>query len=117
VFNGDLGVVVLVEGTPMVAFPTAGAPRLVAPSQLEHVETVHATTIHKSQGSEFDEVVVLLPSSGSRLASRELLYTAVTRARRRVVVVGAVSELAEVVERRTVRASGLGRRLWGGGAT
>jgi exodeoxyribonuclease V alpha subunit len=113
-FNGDLGVVVLVGGRPMVAFPTTTEPMFVAPSRLEAVATVHAMTIHKSQGSEFDRAVVVLPPVGSRLASRELLYTAVTRAKVGVTVVGSAASLDEVVGRRTVRASGLGERLWPG---
>ena len=112
-FNGDVGVVVRVDGRAMVAFPSVDGPRLVAPARLEAIETVHATTIHKSQGSEFDEVVVVLPPVGSRLASRELLYTAVTRARQRVTLVGAAESLDDVVARRTLRASGLGHMLWG----
>jgi exodeoxyribonuclease V alpha subunit len=113
-FNGDLGVVVLLDGRPMVAFPTTTDPMFVAPSRLEAAATVHAMTIHKSQGSEFDQAVVVLPPVGSRLASRELLYTAVTRARAGVIVVGSAESLDEVVGRRTVRASGLGERLWPG---
>ncbi|MEI6401186.1 MAG: exodeoxyribonuclease V subunit alpha [Actinomycetota bacterium] len=113
-FNGDLGVVVLLDGRPMVAFPTTTDPMFVAPSRLEAAATVHAMTIHKSQGSEFDRAVVVLPPIGSRLASRELLYTAVTRARVGVIVVGSAESLDEVVGRRTVRASGLGQRLWPG---
>jgi exodeoxyribonuclease V alpha subunit len=113
-FNGDLGVVVLLDGRPMVAFPTTTDPMFVAPSRLEAAATVHAMTIHKSQGSEFDRAVVVLPPVGSRLASRELLYTAVTRARVGVTVVGSAESLDEVVGRRTVRASGLGERLWPG---
>jgi exodeoxyribonuclease V alpha subunit len=113
-FNGDLGVVVLLDGRPMVAFPTTTDPMFVAPSRLEAAATVHAMTIHKSQGSEFDRAVVVLPPVGSRLASRELLYTAVTRARVGVTVVGSAGSLDEVVGRRTVRASGLGERLWPG---
>lgn len=112
-FNGDIGVVVRVDGRAMVAFPSVDGARLVAPARLEAIETVHATTIHKSQGSEFDEVVVVLPPVGSRLASRELLYTAVTRARHRVSLVGSAESLDEVVARRTLRASGLAHMLWG----
>ena len=112
-FNGDIGVVVRVDGRAMVAFPSVDGARLVPPARLEAIETVHATTIHKSQGSEFDEVVVVLPPVGSRLASRELLYTAVTRARHRVSLVGSAESLDEVVARRTLRASGLGHMLWG----
>lgn len=110
-FNGDVGVVVHLDGRPMVAFPASGGPYLVAPSRLERFETVHAMTIHKSQGSEFDHAVVVLPPVGSRLASRELLYTAVTRARRLVTVLGSAEALDEVVARRTQRASGLAEML------
>jgi len=69
-------------------------------------------TIHKGQGSEFDEVVIVLPPPDSRLATRELLYTAVTRARRVVTLVGSEASLRRAVENRVVRQSGLGRRLW-----
>ncbi len=110
-FNGDVGVVVHVAGRPMVAFPASDGPVLVAPSRLERFETVHAMTIHKSQGSEFDHAVVVLPPVGSRLASRELLYTAVTRARRVVTVLGSTESLDEVVARRTHRVSGLAEML------
>ena len=70
-------------------------------------------TIHKSQGSQADEVTVLLPQEDSRLLMRELFYTAVTRAKRKVRIVGAESAVRAAVERRAVRASGLARRLRG----
>jgi len=73
---------------------------------------VHAMTIHKSQGSEFDEVVVILPPAESRLATRELLYTAVTRARRVVTLVGGEAALRRAIANRVVRQTGLRRRLW-----
>jgi len=72
---------------------------------------MHAMTIHKSQGSQADEVTVLLPQEDSRLLTRELFYTAVTRAKTRVRVIGSEAALWAAVERRAVRASGLGRRL------
>jgi len=72
---------------------------------------MHAMTIHKSQGSQADEVTVLLPQEDSRLLMRELFYTAVTRAKTRVRVIGSEAALRAAVERRAVRASGLGRRL------
>jgi exodeoxyribonuclease V alpha subunit len=111
-YNGDLGVVVAGPHRPVVAFPAAGAVHAVAPARLESVETVHAMTIHKSQGSEFDHVVVILPPATSRLATRELLYTAVTRARRHVTVIGDSDAVMAAVERRIVRSSGLGPALW-----
>ena len=61
-------------------------------------------TIHKSQGSEFDHVVVVLPPAASRLASRELLYTAVTRARRHVTIIGSDDAFAR--RHRALRGSG-----------
>jgi exodeoxyribonuclease V alpha subunit len=112
VFNGDLGVTVATPGGARVAFPDSGGPRTIAPVRLESVDTVHAMTIHKSQGSEFDHVIVVLPPVGSRLATRELLYTAVTRARRRVTLVGPADAVRAAVEHRVERASGLGERLW-----
>ena len=68
-------------------------------------------TIHKSQGSQADEVTVLLPPEESRLLTRELFYTAVTRAKERVRVVGSEAALRAAIERRAIRASGLARRL------
>jgi exodeoxyribonuclease V alpha subunit len=109
-YNGDMGVLVEHEGRRSVAFADASDPtgvRYLGPSRLESVETTHAMTIHKSQGSEFDHVVVLLPAAQSRLATRELLYTAVTRARHRATVVGDPDAVAAAIERRTVRASRL----------
>jgi exodeoxyribonuclease V alpha subunit len=70
-----------------------------------------ATTIHKSQGSQVDEVTVLLPPEDSRLLTRELFYTAVTRARRKVRVVGSEQAVRAALERRAQRASGLRQRL------
>jgi exodeoxyribonuclease V alpha subunit len=86
--------------------------RYIAPSRLESFETVHAMTIHKSQGSEFDHVVVLMPPAGSNLSTRELLYTAVTRARIQATLVGDEPSLVAAVDRRVERASGLGVVLW-----
>ena len=64
-------------------------------------------TIHKSQGSEVEHVTVVLPPPGSRVLSRELLYTAVTRARSSVLVVGTEESVRAAVRRRVARASGL----------
>jgi exodeoxyribonuclease V alpha subunit len=112
VFNGDLGVVTTVDGRPSVAFAAPEGIRFIAPARLDAVETAHALTIHKSQGSEFDHVIVVLPSADSRLATRELLYTAVTRARRRVTVVGPAEVVRAAITRRVVRSSGLQASLW-----
>ncbi|WP_442791828.1 exodeoxyribonuclease V subunit alpha [Mycolicibacterium sp. ND9-15] len=111
-YNGDTGVTVLRDGALRAAI--AGAERLeFATSRLADVDTMHAMTIHKSQGSQADEVTVLLPPEDSRLLSRELFYTAVTRAKKRIRVVGPEASIRAAVERRAVRASGLARRLRG----
>jgi exodeoxyribonuclease V alpha subunit len=72
---------------------------------------MHAMTIHKSQGSQADEVTVLLPPEDSRLLTRELFYTAVTRAKERVRVIGSEAAVRAAIERRVLRASGLRQRL------
>ena len=72
---------------------------------------MHAMTIHKSQGSQATEVTVLMPPEDSRLLTRELLYTAVTRAREKVRLVGTAAQLRAAIERRAVRATGLSSRL------
>ena len=75
------------------------------------VDTVYAMTVHKSQGSQFDTAAVLLPSSSSRILTRELLYTALTRARRELILVGTEDAVRRAVERPVARASGLRERL------
>jgi exodeoxyribonuclease V alpha subunit len=113
VSNGDLGIVVQSDDGPRLALPDGGGDvRLLLPARLEAVDTVHAMTIHKSQGSEFDEIVVVLPPAESRLATRELLYTAVTRARKVVTLVGGAEALRRAVTNRVVRQTGLRDRLW-----
>ena len=107
-FNGDTGVVVS-DGETLRAHIAGGAS--FAPSRLGDVETLHAMTIHKSQGSQADEVTVLLPDESSPLLTRELFYTAVTRARKKVRVVGTPEAVRAAVERRARRATGLALRL------
>lgn len=110
-YNGDAGVTVLVDGTLRVAIGGTGAPRHVATSRLVAVETMHAMTIHKSQGGQAEEITVLLPAEESRLLSRELFYTAVTRAKTKVRVVGSREEVRAALARRVLRATGLRQRL------
>ena len=112
VFNGDIGVTVRVGDRLAVAFGGSHGVRLIGPTQLPSTETVHAMTIHKSQGSQFERVVVLVPGQESRLLTRELLYTAVTRARSEVTVVGTEAAIRAAITRRVTRSSGLGAALW-----
>ena len=111
VYNGDSGVVVLTPAGPRAVIAASDGPRDLAPSRLGDVETMHAMTIHKSQGSQADVVTVLLPDEDSRLLSRELFYTAVTRARSQVRVVGSEAAIRAAIGRRAQRASGLAVRL------
>jgi exodeoxyribonuclease V alpha subunit len=110
--NGDTGVVVRSGDRAVAAFERAGGVVEHSPSRLGAIETVYAMTIHKSQGSQFDAAAVLLPEPGSRILTRELLYTAATRARRQLTVVGTHEAVRAAVERPVARASGLRWRLW-----
>jgi exodeoxyribonuclease V alpha subunit len=115
VFNGDTGVVVDVgDGRLRAVFDRRGEPLAVRPSRLASVDSLYAMTIHKAQGSQFASVVVVLPEPTSPVLTRELLYTAVTRAEQRVTVVGTEEAVRAAVERPIARASGLGEALWAG---
>ncbi|WP_165821131.1 exodeoxyribonuclease V subunit alpha [Nocardioides gansuensis] len=114
VYNGDSGVVIDGPLGRRAVIGSADGHRDFAPSRLGDVETMHAMTIHKSQGSQADEVTVLLPDEESRLLTRELFYTAVTRARTRVRVVGSEQAVRAAIGRRAQRASGLATRLGAG---
>jgi exodeoxyribonuclease V alpha subunit len=112
VFNGDTGVVVEGEDGMEVVLASGDALRRLAPSRLDRVETWWAMTIHKSQGSEFPHAVVSLPDHRSPILTRELLYTAVTRARDRLTLVAGAEAVEEAIARPLARASGLRGRLW-----
>ncbi|MGO9045010.1 MAG: exodeoxyribonuclease V subunit alpha [Mycobacterium sp.] len=113
-YNGDTGVVVARQAGLRAVISGAAGPLEFATSRLSDVETMYAMTIHKSQGSQADEVTVLLPPEDSRLLTRELFYTAVTRAKTKVRVVGSQAAVRAAIGRRAVRASGLRQRLKAG---
>ncbi len=140
-FNGDVGIALPASGAAGEAgeahaatantapAPVAGAPagqdllvwfadarqpggyRAVAPARLPAHDTALAMTVHQSQGSEFDAVLVVLPGPGSRVLTRELLYTAVTRARHQVALAASPAAVAAAVATPTRRHSGLLARL------
>ena len=119
-FNGDMGIAMAQEasfqGTGRLAVFFAdgqGVPRSLSPHQLPPHETAYAMTVHKSQGSEFERVVLILPDRDVPVLTRELIYTAITRARQSVEIWGDARLLAAAVRRRVVRASGLLEALWG----
>lgn len=111
VYNGDTGVAVAADDGLRAVIAGATGTLSFATSRLSDIETMHAMTIHKSQGSQAAEVTVLMPPEDSRLLTRELFYTAVTRAKAKVRVVGAEASVRAAIERRAVRASGLAQRL------
>lgn len=112
-FNGDIGIVLPHDsGELMVFFPDSDAGfRAVAAVRLPQHETAFAVTVHKSQGSEFDEVLLMLPAEPSHVVTRELLYTAVTRSRERVTIVSGAQVFERAVQSPTRRHSGLIARL------
>lgn len=122
--NGDMGIVLprdTTDALPKVAFPAPQGTTdntdtglIVWPSiRLPPVETAFATTVHKAQGSEFARVVVLLPSPWQRPCTRELLYTAITRAKQHVTLVATEGALRQSIDTRTERLGGLLARLRG----
>lgn len=114
-FNGDTGVTVESDGASAVWFENPeGGLRHLSSLRLPSFEAAFALTVHKSQGSEFDRVLLILPDHLSEVLTRELLYTAVTRARSSIEIWGTEEVFRQAVERRTVRRSGLGDRLAAG---
>lgn len=112
-FNGDLGLLLPDPAGALRAWFAGpdGTPRALAPSRLPAHESAYALTVHKSQGSEFTRVLLILPPQPSPLLTRELIYTALTRAREGVTVWGSEATLAAAIGRRLERDSGLGEAL------
>ncbi|MEJ2729550.1 MAG: ATP-binding domain-containing protein, partial [Deltaproteobacteria bacterium] len=90
-----------------------GRVRRFQPYQLPEHVTVYAMTVHKSQGSEFDEVLLILPDSDFPILTRELIYTALTRARKKITILGSRSIIRNAIARKIERTSGLRDALWG----
>jgi exodeoxyribonuclease V alpha subunit len=115
-YNGDIGIVLPDPGADgeLRAFFQApdGTLRAFHPVRLPEHETVYALTVHKSQGSEFDRLLLILPDRDSPVLTRELIYTGITRAREGVEVWGHEKVFCEAVSRRTTRVSGLRDALW-----
>jgi len=112
-FNGDIGIVLPdAHGVLQVYFPDeTGGFRAIAPVRLPDHETAFAMTVHKSQGSEFEEMLLMLPAEKNRVLTRELFYTAVTRARGRLSIVANANVVASTIETVTKRVSGLLARV------
>jgi exodeoxyribonuclease V alpha subunit len=111
--NGDTGVVVEIDGRLTAVFaggPDTG-PRLFDPVQLESVETAYAMTVHKSQGSEYPSVMLVLPPASSPLVGRELVYTGITRTKAHLLIVGSTESMRRCVESPARRMTGLAGAL------
>jgi exodeoxyribonuclease V alpha subunit len=116
-FNGDIGITmadITKDRELRVFFPgTEGSARSYPPLRLPDHETVYAMTVHKSQGSEFDEVLFVTPDRDIQVMTRELIYTAVTRAKEKINIWGKEDILLKAIQRRIQRSSGLREELWG----
>ena len=108
-YNGDIGITFKDEkGALRVALPNPqGSLRVLSPARLPEHETVFAMTVHKSQGSEFNRVMLVLPESDVPVLTRELVYTGVTRAKKSLVVCSDVQQLRRCAARQVERTSGL----------
>ncbi len=111
-FNGDIGIIWPNDyGQLMAWFESSDQPRAITPGRLPAWETVYAMTIHKTQGSEFDNVAMLLPTYASSLLTRELIYTGLTRARKSVEVLGEKKIWLQGVTHKVQRWAGLADRI------
>ena len=117
-FNGDVGMALpdpVANQELRVFFPAPdGTLRKIHPVRLPEHETVYAMTVHKSQGSEFDKLLLLLPNRDAPVLTRELLYTGITRAKEAVEIWATEAVFRTAVSRRIERTSGLRDALWGG---
>lgn len=110
-FNGDVGIALPVEGNLRVFFAGIEGFTSFSPARLPRFETCYAMTVHKSQGSEFGHTVLILPEEPCPVLGRELLYTALTRAKRRFTLLGTAEQVKDAIESPARRDSGLGEML------
>jgi len=118
-YNGDIGITVQNpenDDALQVCFPARGEPdnayRFISPAQLSDYQSAWALTVHKSQGSEFDEVLLMLPDETSPILTRELVYTALTRSKQKFAVWAKNTILREAITRNIQRTGALGERIW-----
>ena len=111
-FNGDTGIAIEKDNSLSVYFQSANTIKTYSPAILPSFKISYAVTVHKSQGSEFNEVLIILPDTRAGNLSRELFYTAVTRARHKAIIVGTDEIIKYMIEHPMERNSGLGEMLW-----
>jgi exodeoxyribonuclease V alpha subunit len=117
-FNGDVGIAIKAQedNNRLQVYFAEGKfedIRSFTPGRLQHYQSAYAMTIHKSQGSEFEQILIVLPELDNPLLTRELLYTGITRAKRNLSILATESVIRSAVSRRIERASGLRDALWG----
>ena len=111
--NGDTGICLRDENDDLkVYFRHEGSVRAIAPGRLPDHSMAYALTVHKSQGSEFNEVLLILPNHRSKVLSRELLYTGITRARTSISLISSQPVLEYAIKTKLHRSSGLRDHLW-----
>ena len=111
VFNGDSGVIVNGVNGPMFACGDADNPRLITPSLVGDTEPLYASTVHKAQGSEYDTVTLIVPHEDQALLTRRLFYTAVTRAKEKLRIVGTEAAIRRAILQPDTRSTGLVSRM------
>ena len=109
--NGDQGILFFEGSAPGVFFPSAKGPSRFTLSELPSFVIAYASTIHKSQGSEYENVMVLLPTRNNALFSKELLYTAITRSKKRLILAGSLELFKNLGQNSIKRKNGLIDRL------
>ena len=112
IFNGDVGIIVREDNRLIAYFESDnGELRYIPVQLLPQYETAFAMTIHKSQGSEFDHVIIVLPDFSSQILTKELLYTGITRAKKNLTIIGTPYNIRQTIERKTERFSGISHQL------
>ena len=114
--NGEIGLVVNFQDTDgaiqlRIYFRTKEGGRYLTPAELPPIMPCYAMTVHKSQGSEYNNLVFILPNEKSPLLTRELVYTAITRAKKKVLIAGSSKAFTAAVDNKSVRHSGLRKLL------
>ena len=112
-YNGDVGICLYDEssGQLMVHFQGETGVKKFLPARLSHCETNFAMTIHKSQGSEFDEILIALPLDMNPVLGKELLYTAITRAKQKVIIAAEKNIFEQTIRQKTERFGGLAAKI------
>ena len=112
VFNGDIGII-FKENNKVIAYFESDneSPRSIPVQLLPQYETAFAMTIHKSQGSEFDNVIIVLPDFSSQILTTELLYTGITRAKKTLTVIAEPEIIKNTIKKKTDRFSGISHQL------